>query len=535
MICTCEKCKINFFPGEPPIVCPECGGEVVARQGWTELHYLVNLLARGEIRESLAPYINTQPEKAPALMDVVERIDALLDSIPRETSDRYFMELNHLKGFLFDYYNGRYYEVLHRRGIPKIETIGTKMLMGLMSLEQKLAHNYLGAGEIIMPWAYEKKETPDPAPEADEVKPVAEKPLTPERRKAALQYLASKGYDPSTKEGLLMAKMWVGIPGDEEMDGFTRTELNAALKAVESGMSYEDPRGAKKYREWLPGAEAAFRHFMPPISAPYPKVYFSNAGTFRATRENIVKDVGCTLQGWPDDSSLEYIHGDKGGAILIRLDQLPKDMTFDVFLHLFWHELGHFYAINADPYNLERFDDPDNPPDEENVAAKQRGYWFWQEFIAEAICNYVNQKVSADREDYHPENIDWVVDAWSPYLYRLQGLLDEMFFRPDIDEYCLAHYFATLLMDDVTVRMVRASQEGKLKQAGKDTPAPAGSIDVTCIDELDAEFQPILLEMKDWLEKQLAKEQFWIIDEAGIEYLGGLILRMAEVYGDLRE
>ena len=98
--------------------------------------------------------------------------------------------------------------------------------------------------------------------------------------------------------------------------------------------------------------------------------------------------------------------------------------------------------------------------------------------------------------------------------------------------YCLAHYFATLLMDDVTVRMVKAAEEGKLKQAGKDTPAPAGSIDVTCIDELDAEIQPIMLEMKDWLEKQLAKEQFWIIDEDRIEYLGELILRMADAYGE---
>lgn len=33
MICTCEKRKTNFFPGVPPIVCTECGGEVVARQG----------------------------------------------------------------------------------------------------------------------------------------------------------------------------------------------------------------------------------------------------------------------------------------------------------------------------------------------------------------------------------------------------------------------------------------------------------------------------------------------------------------------
>lgn len=241
MICTCEKCKINFFPGEPPIICPECGGDVVARQGWSELHYLVTLLARGEIKESLAPYANTQPEKAPALMDVVDRINTLLDAIPRETSDRYFMELNYLKGFLLDYYNDRYYEVLHRRGIPKIETTGRKILMSLISLERKMSQNKPGAGEKIMPWAYEKKEASDSAPVADEHEVIseAEKPLAPERRRAALQYISSKGYDLSTKEGLLLAKMWVGIPGDEEIDGFNRTELNAVLKAEESGMSWE--------------------------------------------------------------------------------------------------------------------------------------------------------------------------------------------------------------------------------------------------------------------------------------------------------
>ena len=451
MICTCEKCRRNFFPGDPPISCPECGGEVVSRQGWSELHYLVDLLARGEIRESLAVYVNTQPEKAPELMDVVERINALLDSIPRETSDRYFMELNHLKGLLLDYYNDRYYEVLHRRGVPKIEAIGKKLWMGLVSLEQKLSRNAPGAGEKLMPWAY------------------------------------------------------------------------------------EEPRGSTKYKEWIPGIQAAFQHFMPPIPTPYPKVYFSNASSFHATRENILKEVGCPLQGLPEDSSLEYIHGDKGGAILIRLDQLPKEITFGHFAHFFWHELGHFYAINADPYNLERFDDPDNPPAEANVETKQRGYWFWQEFIAEAICNHVSWKVDCDQPDYHPEKIDWVVDTWSPILSRLQGFLEEMFYRPGIDDYCLAHYFATLLMDDMTVRMVKAGEEGKLKRAGKDTPAPPGAIDATCIDELDKEMQPIMLEMKAWLEKQMGKDRFWIIDEAGIEYLGELILRMADVFERLSE
>lgn len=127
------------------------------------------------------------------------------------------------------------------------------------------------------------------------------------------------------------------------------------------------------------------------------------------------------------------------------------------------------------------------------------------------------------------------MNTWAPILSRLQSLLDEMFYRPDIDDYCLAHYFATLLKDNVTQLYVKAAEEGKLKQAGKDTPAPPGAIDATCIDELDKPFQPIMLDMKAWLEKKLAEEQFWIIDEAGIEHLGGLILRMADVFKNLCE
>ena len=123
-----------------------------------------------------------------------------------------------------------------------------------------------------------------------------------------------------------------------------------------------------------------------------------------------------------NDSSLEYIHGTKGGAILIRMDQLPDKVPEGSFLHLFWHELGHFYAINADPYNLERFDDPDNPPKEKNVKHKQKGYWFWQEFIAEAIANHVSYKFRSAEPTYHPENIDWKVENWSGIVDILERL-----------------------------------------------------------------------------------------------------------------
>ena len=440
MICTCEKCKRDFFPeSDGEVVCPECGGEVVIRRGGSELQYLIDLLARGEVREALAVYSNTEPEKKPELMDVVDRINTLLDSIPREISDRYFMELNYLKGLMLDYYNERYYEKLKRRGIPKIETIGKKIWMGLLSLEQKIRFDKPGAGEKLMPWAYAES----------------------------------------------------------------------------------------KIKEWQPGAEAVFRHFMPPISAPYPTVYFSNASNFHPTRAGIVEEVGCALKGWPEDSSLEYIHGDKGGAILIRMDLLPDELPQDSFLHLFWHELGHFYAINADPYNLERFDDPDNPPKEENVKYKQKGYWFWQEFIAESIANHVSYKFRSAEPTYHPEKIDWKAENWSGIVERLERLLDEMFNSPDIDEYCLAHYFATLLFDDFTLLYRKAAEDGKLRKYGGE---PAGSIDATCIDELDGEMQPVMREMKEMLETQVQKEKYWEIDEAGIEWLGRKLYELAGIF-----
>ena len=106
MICTCEKCKRDFFPEcEGDVFCPECGGEVVILQSGQELHYLIDLLAKGDVREALAVYINTEPEKKPELMDVVDRINTLLDSIPHDISEKYYMKLNYLKGLLLDYLN----------------------------------------------------------------------------------------------------------------------------------------------------------------------------------------------------------------------------------------------------------------------------------------------------------------------------------------------------------------------------------------------------------------------------------------------
>ena len=96
---------------------------------------------------------------------------------------------------------------------------------------------------------------------------------------------------------------------------------------------------------------------------------------------------------------------------------------------------------------------------------KQEGYWFWQEFIAEAISKYVSYKHRSTTRYYHPELMDWHPDNWGGIVDRLMGLLDDAlwYYPSTIDEYALAHYFANLLMDDFIVLYVKAAADRKLK------------------------------------------------------------------------
>lgn len=59
---------------------------------------------------------------------------------------------------------------------------------------------------------------------------------------------------------------------------------------------------------------------MPAINVPFPPVYTATASSFTRARNKIVKEVQCPHKEAPDTSIMEYIHGNAGGAILIRRD-----------------------------------------------------------------------------------------------------------------------------------------------------------------------------------------------------------------------
>ena len=96
-----------------------------------------------------------------------------------------------------------------------------------------------------------------------------------------------------------------------------------------------------------------------------------------------------------------------------------------------------------------------------------------------------------------------------------------------IDEAALAMYFATLLMDDATKRYIQAAKQGLLRVYNpmrRSKRMELGDIEPTCISGQPEAYQDILWEMKGILEKQLAQEHFWEIDENWLEMIGQKIV-----------
>lgn len=193
---------------------------------------------------------------------------------------------------------------------------------------------------------------------------------------------------------------------------------------------------------WAEMAKTQFEQIMPDLGIPFPPVYTSTASSYSHTRKKIIKSVGCPHTEEPPDSIMEYIHGEKGNAILIRRElvaDLPVHDDFELhvyFERFFWHELGHFYAINAETDNLHRYNEPglldDSPLYDAAIDGcgysserrKQEGYWFWQEFIAEVIANHVSYTIRSGGDNYHPELLDWTIDVWGGIINQLEDFLE---------------------------------------------------------------------------------------------------------------
>jgi len=326
----------------------------------------------------------------------------------------------------------------------------------------------------------------------------------------------------------------------------------------------------KQIRLWITTAEEIFQKYMP--AGTLPDIYIGAPRNILKLRAELVEKTKSRQLYTPDPYNIpmETIHGDAGDAILIQQKLVYNGEGAErYFYHCLWHEIGRYFAIyneceDRDEYSvsvLHRYNDLElagGMPDQTaqglagseqakgeeptQIAHKilhdrQEGYWFWSEFIAESIANYVEEEFSRidNADSYHPEQITWEPELWSFLPDRLISFLEMGFsyYVESIDEAGLAMYFATLLMSDFPKRYVQAAMDGKLKvydnaaiavgKFGATKLMEPGSIDPTCISKMPEAYQDILRDMKSVLEIQMQKKKFWEIDEHFLDKIGGCI------------
>lgn len=269
---------------------------------------------------------------------------------------------------------------------------------------------------------------------------------------------------------------------------YVKQILKFKERAADNSIDFPEPPKIHPISEnitlyWAENAFDLFKEIMPDLGIPFSPVYTATVSSYSLTKRKIVKSIGCPHTEESPDSIMEYIHGETGNVILIRREliaDLPVQSDLELrihFEHFFWHELGHFYAINAETNNLHRYNEPGLI--DESVAIdgygyssereKKEGYWFWKKFIAEAIANYVSYTIRSSGDNYYPELLDWTVDIWGEITHQLENLLDSTlcYYPNTIDEYSLAYYFSKLLTDNLTILYVKAANEGKLKIYGE--------------------------------------------------------------------
>lgn len=116
--------------------------------------------------------------------------------------------------------------------------------------------------------------------------------------------------------------------------------------------------------------------------------------------------------------------GEKGDAIIIKKDYF-SNADEEGFANALWHELGHFVATKAESPELRKFLEENN--EELDIAY---GYWFWSEFIAEAISCHVSNEYRKTMPNYHPEKAFCNLDSKLEVSNQISMMLNTIFRGP---------------------------------------------------------------------------------------------------------
>ena len=252
----------------------------------------------------------------------------------------------------------------------------------------------------------------------------------------------------------------------------------------------------------IPATTAVFQRYVP--CQQMPEIHPVTVKEFEKKRSELVERLQSsqgTYDVETDDSLMEFIHGKKGDAIIIKKDYFSM-ADDERFADALWHELGHYVAAMAETPELKKFLD-ENDEDQE-VAY---GYWFWSEFVAEAISCHVSNEYRKTRPNYHPEKAVWNLDTILEVTNQISALVRSIFRGPQIDVFSLAFYYAHFLKEDL-YDLYRKALSGETLE------------ETSGIMLLPYDINETMLSLMDKLGKQLEKENFWVVDKDWIVELG---------------
>lgn len=108
-------------------------------------------------------------------------------------------------------------------------------------------------------------------------------------------------------------------------------------------------------KEMIPTTTAVFQRYMP--CQQLPEIHTVTVNEFEKKRSELVERLQSNqvmYDAKTDDSLMEFIHGEKGDAIIIKKDLFPKSDK-EGFANALWHELEHYVATKAEEPELKKF------------------------------------------------------------------------------------------------------------------------------------------------------------------------------------
>lgn len=240
-----------------------------------------------------------------------------------------------------------------------------------------------------------------------------------------------------------------------------------------------------------------------------PEVVLLTRAATKTKRTAVFQFCGAKYFEYLPSTSGETVAGRNGIVVLIYPNAIKTAQEFRMVL---FHELGHAFFNQTNKgllQKLEKIYDVNEPG-----GMAKFGLSLWNEFIAQCIANIVAeeepQQIAWPRQEQLFQILKEALPGIDDSNTRTAELMRQTYFEGyKVDQYKLAHYCAMLLTDPT---LIWAMEREPLMDRGFDILSER---EVQCLED-------ILV----CLDEQMIKDDYWIVTEPWLEWLGILVDRL---------